>query len=81
VNEPALGATGGEEQHTLTTTEMPAHTHTVSAVNTTKLANTSGSDSVGASFNNVITSSSVGGGGAHNNLQPYLAINHIIKVL
>jgi microcystin-dependent protein len=76
----ALGATGGEETHTLTTSEMPAHTHTEpgsdagASNNTTRFA-------LGANGGNVtnITSSSTGGGAAHNVLDPYLVVNFVIK--
>ena len=56
----------GEATHTLSTAEMPAHTHTVATTNT-------GSGTVPAfngSASSSITTSSTGGGGAHNNIQP-----------
>lgn len=77
-NFNAIGKTGGEETHTLSTSETPSHTHTV-AVNT---AGTPGTATPGAgtssSFSS-ITSGATGGGAAHNNLQPYNTINFIIK--
>lgn len=70
---------GGEKTHTLTTTEMPAHTHDV----VQRLGN-AGNSHLGANgylaqagSDMTITSASPnaaatrGGGGAHNNLQPY----------
>ena len=76
--KPALGATtDGEETHTLALAEMPAHTHTINLASTSGIAsgpnyNLSGSGGV--------ATSSAGGGAAHNNLQPYLAVSYIIKL-
>ncbi len=75
VNGDVLGDTGGAETHTLSISEMPAHTHTVPA---------SGSRLRGDSTSEVASniqgiSGSTGGGGAHNNVQPTIILNYIIK--
>lgn len=70
----SAGATGGESTHTLTTTEMPSHTHTVSgniqvpggAVTRASANNQSAAGS--------FSTGSAGSGGAHNNLQPYKVV-------
>ena len=72
-----LGKTGGEEKHTLTIAEIPSHSHTfltnyIGAAATVfpyQTGKTSGPQST----------SYTGGGQTHNNLQPYLVCNYIIK--
>lgn len=88
------GETGGEAEHTLTTDELPTHSHalktegnnatyswgwgdnvgTVNIPGTTAVAGEStanGLFTVQAGFNATENS---GGGGAHNNMPPYLAV-------
>ena len=74
----AAGATGGEEKHTLTADEMPAHSHAiysgygdiVSNVSDAYRYQTWGSSDRGWKTGNLGTNS-IGGGAAHNNMPPY----------
>ncbi len=73
----ALGETGGAKTHTLSLGEIPAHTHVVS--NTQDNAPSGGSGQKWTGSTGSIQSGSAGGGGAHNNLQPYITLQFIIK--
>ena len=91
-----LGETGGAEFVTLLQSEMPAHTHTVSASNVTAefqaptnqstLARSSGANAyqtnTGASLTNMAfqTAAPAGGSLPHNNMQPYLVLNFCIAL-
>lgn len=81
-----LGETGGAKTHTLSTAEMPQHTHGLRASGDEVGGYSLGT---GGGFTNrpIITGASVGTAStgpsgstnAHNNLQPYLVMNYIIK--
>lgn len=74
-----LNATGGAETHTLTTSEIPAHGH-VYGEGDGNMVHGGGSGAsanitaLGGSwrYTNYPSTQSTGGGGAHNNLQPYI---------
>lgn len=77
VDGDVLGDTGGAETHTLVIAEMPAHTHGIDS---------DISDGSNARVRRGITnaagtfqSRSEGGDGAHNNVQPTIILNKIIK--
>lgn len=72
-----LGGNAGAETHTLTTTEMPAHSHDIGNY-ITDVPLTGGGQRFHDSYTGV-SSNSAGGGAAHNNMQPYIAQSYIIK--
>ena len=87
-----LGTTGGEEAHTLTTDEIPSHSHSSNAVGgniglitstgnntaSTGLDNTSGEPDLFQTLP-ALTINSTGGGNAHNNMQPFIVFHYLIK--
>lgn len=84
VNGIVLGATGGDQLHLLTVDEMPEHSHDVSF--TAAIFSTPGVIPGGgtlytvASQNFDLTTTETGGGEGHNNVQPTIILNKIIKV-
>lgn len=91
LSDYVLGAAGGEETHTLSIAETPSHTH-VDAGHThvdgnatavvgaaiTGVPIPSAVPSVGVTGSGFANLSSSGSGNAHNNIQPYIVLNHLI---
>lgn len=71
----ALAKTVGEETHILTIAEMPSHDHPTSMTQ----AN-AGAGGGSAFLGNSSTTGSTGGGGAHENMQPTVFLNVMIKL-
>ena len=92
-NGHTLGQRAGEQAHTLTQSEMPAHTHLVQAsaapgtqnvpANNMVLAQRAAEiyrppSNLGAMISGTVTN--VGGSQPHENMQPYLTINFCIAL-
>lgn len=72
----ASGASGGEESHQLTIAELPAHTHEIFSPASTALGGGGGSEALNPPTNPM---SSTGSDTAHNNMQPFMVPNYIIR--
>jgi microcystin-dependent protein len=73
-----LNTTGGEENHTLQVSEMPSHSHSYDNTGTAGGGSntiTEGPTKVGTG----IAIQNTGGGGSHNNMQPWSAVNWIVR--
>jgi microcystin-dependent protein len=86
-----LGETGGEQSHTLNTSELPAHSHfwnvtTTAGNSVTPTGNLLGAAALyNATASNLVSMfpgqiGNVGGSQPHENMQPYLVLNFIIAL-
>ncbi|MEQ1920905.1 MAG: tail fiber protein [Pyrinomonadaceae bacterium] len=87
-----LGERAGEAAHTLTINELPTHSHTLNASGAAANTNVPSNDRLLGTINNAYAAASnlvglapaeitsVGGSQAHQNMQPYLAINFCIAL-
>lgn len=71
------GDTGGEENHAMSTTELVAHTHTITT--TVTAGGTTGNVTSNSGSDNTATTNSTGGNTAMNDMPPFVAVNWIIK--
>ena len=77
IDGTALGEVGGDDVHTLLIAEMPSHSHTYND-NENPSEQASGG-SAARTGNQTVNTGATGGGQAHNNVQPTIILNYIIK--
>jgi microcystin-dependent protein len=87
-----LGEAGGEETHTLSLAELPAHAHTLGALQADASQRSAGgrlpayaaedtySRSASLVSMHAQAVANAGGGQAHSNLQPYTVLNFVIAL-
>ena len=78
-----LGKAGGAKTHVLSVNEMPVHSHPqyVTANNGSEATRRDhASDGSSSRFPQGTNTGNAGGGQAHNNLQPYVVMNYIIRL-
>lgn len=74
-----IGKTGGEKTHTLTINEIPSHTHALDVLGSGSETPAGLNYTVSPGGANTNFTQLTGGGQPHNNLQPYIVMNYIIK--
>jgi hypothetical protein len=70
-----IGATGGTETHTLTVNEIPSHNHS----NGVQLSGSGVGGNGGSWVSSLANTGSTGGGLAHNNTQPGIAVGYQMR--
>lgn len=79
VDALTLGAVGGSHVHTLTTNQMPSHSHAVNNSASTTIGGAYTTASLNAANGLQPVTVATGGDQAHPNIQPTMILNQIIK--
>jgi len=89
VDGSTLGASGGAQTHTLTVSQMPSHDHSINGIRSDisglhfhpyNSVVAAGQENYAASgYTDSGPINNTGGGAAHNNVQPVVVTNYIIK--
>lgn len=74
------GDTGGAAAVTLTTDQIPSHSHTLSMDSNWQVPNAGNSHNVMSPSTSSWATSSTGGGNSHENRPPYYALYYIMKI-
>lgn len=69
-----IGETGGAKTHTLDTSQIPEHRHNLYSGYGGTGGITTNQSTTGITFDTQLVTAFVGGGLAHNNLQPYIVV-------
>lgn len=75
----SMGATGGEETHAMSSTELLAHVHPPGAGDFYKMQGTASGGGTSSNMGNSTNTGSAGGNAAMNGMPPYTVVNFIIK--
>ena len=78
-NSTTPGGTGGAQTHTMTSTEMPVHSHSITAAINAINQGYGGGNAIIASAA-AYSTGNAGSGGAHSNTQPWIVMSKIIKL-
>ncbi len=76
-----LGSTGGTETHVLVTAEMPRHRHYMPNQFSSYVTRDGGGHATAAYEGARDYTDYIGSDAAHNNMQPYIALNYLIKAV